>query len=79
MSASSIQGPVGAVVNMSAALAAVGIRLLALGSALLSWFFFMISISPYLFLAIVISLLMIPYVEYQADIVIQVFLCFHLL
>lgn len=69
MSASSIQGPVGAVVNMSAALAAVGIRLMALGSALLSWFFFMFSISPYLFLALTISLLMIPYVEYQADII----------
>lgn len=69
MSASMVQGPPGAFANLVAAGFALVIRLVGIFFAVLSWMFFVVSALPYVVLALAVSLLMIPWVQYH-DVVI---------
>lgn len=68
MSASIVQGPPGAFANVAAAMVIVGLRILGLAFAILSWIFFVVSVLPYVVLAFAISVAMIPWVQYHDDI-----------
>lgn len=68
MSASIVQGPPGAFANLTAAALTLALRIVGLFFAILSWIFFVFSISPYIAISLAFSLLMIPWVNYHDQI-----------
>ena len=61
---------ISAIIFFLSALGTLFFRVVQLVAVFISWFFFIISISPYLFLVGVITVGAIPYVHYQ-DIIIE--------